>query len=122
MLNYHLQKVKGKSLYENLYECLKQDILEGRLESGSRLPSKREMAQSHGISVRTVMNAYDQLLAEGYIISREKRGYYVAKVYEKHSQMKKYFYQTKRTEKIYWLIFHRIIWYMTGFRFLCGKR
>ena len=96
MLNYHLQKVKGKSLYENLYECLKQDILEGRLESGSRLPSKREMAQSHGISVRTVMNAYDQLLAEGYIISREKRGYYVAKVYEKHSQMKKIFLSNEK--------------------------
>ena len=96
MLNYHLQKVKGKSLYENLYKCLKQDILEGRLESGSRLPSKREMAQSHGISVRTVMNAYDQLLAEGYIISREKRGYYVAKVYEKHSQMKKIFLSNEK--------------------------
>lgn len=72
MLNYHLQKEKGKALYQNLYECLKQDILAGRLEAGSRIPSKREMAESHGISVRTVMNAYDQLLAEGYLISREK--------------------------------------------------
>lgn len=95
MLNYHLQKEKGKSLYQNLYECLKQDILAGRLAAGSRLPSKREMAESHGISVRTVMNAYDQLLGEGYIISREKRGYYVAKVYEKHDQMKKGLRQKK---------------------------
>lgn len=88
MLNYHLQKEKGKSLYQNLYECLKQDILEGRIAAGSRIPSKREMAESHGISVRTVMNAYDQLLAEGYLISREKCGYYVAKVYEKSGRIR----------------------------------
>ena len=87
MLNYHLQKEKGKALYQNLYECLKQDILAGRIEAGSRIPSKREMAESHGISVRTVMNAYDQLLAEGYLISREKRGYFVAKIYEKNERM-----------------------------------
>ena len=89
MLNYHLQKEKGKALYQNLYECLKQDILTGRIEAGSRIPSKREMAESHGISVRTVMNAYDQLLAEGYLISREKRGYFVAKIYEKSVRMRK---------------------------------
>ena len=89
MLNYHLQKEKGKALYQNLYECLKQDILAGRIEAGSRIPSKREMAESHGISVRTVMNAYDQLLAEGYLISREKRGYFVAKIYEKNERIQK---------------------------------
>lgn len=89
MLNYHLQKEKGKALYQNLYECLKQDILVGRIEAGSRIPSKREMAESHGISVRTVMNAYDQLLAEGYLISREKRGYFVAKIYEKNERIQK---------------------------------
>lgn len=82
MLNYHLHKQKGQPLYAALYECLKQDIVTGRLAAGSRLPSKRDMAAGHGISVRTVMNAYEQLLAEGYIESLEKKGYYVTKTYE----------------------------------------
>ena len=110
MLNYHLQKEKGKALYQNLYECLKQDIMAGRLEAGRRILSKREMAESHGISVRTVMNAYDQLLAEGYLISREKRGYFVAKIYEKNARMLKvlpqnaiYAAETPGYRKIPWI-------------------
>lgn len=38
------------------------------------------MAKDNGISITTVMNAYDQLLMEGYIISKEKKGYFVADV------------------------------------------
>lgn len=86
MLNYHLHKQKGQPLYVSLYACIKQDIVTGRLPAGTRLPSKRDMASCHGISVRTVLNAYEQLLAEGYIESLEKRGYYVSRVYEDHAQ------------------------------------
>lgn len=81
MLNYDLKKREGKSIYENLYECLKKDIVTGRLQTGDKLPSKRAMAGDYGISVKTVVHAYEQLVAEGYIESKEKRGYYVAKLY-----------------------------------------
>lgn len=60
--------------------CLKADILNGRIPAGTKLPSKRELAADNQISVRTVMNAYDQLLTEGYITSEEKRGYFAAKL------------------------------------------
>lgn len=80
MLIYDFSLRNGHSLYEYLYFCLKRDILSGRLPAGSRLPSKRELAADNQISVRTVMNAYEQLLTEGYITSEEKRGYFVANV------------------------------------------
>ncbi|MCC8029282.1 MAG: PLP-dependent aminotransferase family protein [Lachnospiraceae bacterium] len=79
MLRYDFEKRTGKPLYEYLYECLKKDILSGRLPAKTKLPSKRELARNNSISVKTVMNAYDQLLVEGYITSREKSGYFVAK-------------------------------------------
>lgn len=80
MLQYDFTMRNGKPLYEYLYDCLKRDILNGRLPAKTRLPSKRELAKDNGISVKTVMNAYEQLVVEGYLISREKKGYFVADV------------------------------------------
>ncbi len=80
MLIYNFEKRNNQNLYEYLYECIKKDILNGRLPTGTKLPSKREMAKDNDISITTVMNAYEQLLMEGYIISREKKGYFVAEV------------------------------------------
>lgn len=80
MLHYDLEKKKERPLYEALYEFLKEDILRGRFQPGTRLPSKRELARDNGISVKTVLGAYEQLMVEGYITSQEKRGYFVANV------------------------------------------
>ncbi|MDE5943786.1 MAG: PLP-dependent aminotransferase family protein [Clostridia bacterium] len=77
MQNYEL---KGKNKYWSLYKKLRGDILEGRLKKGERLPSKRALAESLNVSVITVQSAYDQLLAEGYIFSRERSGYFVSDV------------------------------------------
>lgn len=80
MLHYHFERKDKKPLYQHLYECLKEDILSGRLPAYSRLPSKRELARDNQISIKTVMNAYEQLLVEGYVTSKEKKGYFVAPV------------------------------------------
>ena len=77
MLTYTLEKNSGVSLYEQLYRCIKNDILHGQLAPHEKLPSKRVLAEHLQVSVVTVKNAYEQLIAEGYIYSREKRGYYV---------------------------------------------
>ena len=67
-------------MYAHLYQCIKEDILNGKLEAeGFKLPSKRTLAKNLGISLITVENAYAQLMIEGYIYSRPKRGYYVLK-------------------------------------------
>ena len=74
MLIYDFKKRNGQSKYEYLYSCLKEDIISGKIPQNSKLPSKRELAKDNGISVRTVMNAYDQLLMEGYLESKELSG------------------------------------------------
>lgn len=80
MLTYALDKREGLSLYDYLYRCIKEDILNGIIVSGEKLPSKRSLAKNLGISVITVENAYAQLCAEGFIYSLEKRGYYAADI------------------------------------------
>ena len=80
MLKYSFERKQGVPLYEELYKALKADILAGRLRAGERLPSKRAMAEDNDISVTTVLNAYQQLITEGFITSSEKRGYFVAEI------------------------------------------
>ena len=80
MLTYELKKSPGVPLYESLYRCIRDDILSGHLRAGERLPSKRALAQHLEVSKITVETAYSQLLAEGYICSREKVGYFVEAV------------------------------------------
>lgn len=80
MLTYTFENLHGQSMYAHLYQCIKEDILNGKLEAEDKLPSKRTLAKNLGISLITVENAYAQLMIEGYIYSRPKRGYYVAKI------------------------------------------
>ena len=80
MLTYELKKAPGVPLYEALYRCIRDDILSGKLIAGEKLPSKRSLAQHLEVSKITVETAYSQLLAEGYICSREKIGYFVEAV------------------------------------------
>ena len=80
MLTYELKKSPGVPLYEALYRCIRKDILSGSLQPGEKLPSKRALAQNLEVSKITVEAAYNQLLAEGYLCSREKMGYFVEAV------------------------------------------
>lgn len=80
MLTYDLDKRNGRALYEYLYQCIKEDILNGRLITGEKLPSKRALARHLQVSVITVENAYGQLIVEGYIQPVEKKGYFVRPV------------------------------------------
>jgi GntR family transcriptional regulator/MocR family aminotransferase len=64
-------------LYHQLYERLKEIILEGQLKANEKLPSKRMLAEQLNISINSVTNAYEQLLAEGYIYTIERKGYFV---------------------------------------------
>ena len=74
----HTYDLSGGGLCDRLVEALRADILSGRLSPGEKLPSKRRLAEHHGISVQTVQNAYEQLIAEGYLCSRERSGYFVS--------------------------------------------
>ena len=80
MLTYELKKSPGVPMYEALYRCIRRDILSGALAPGQKLPSKRALADNLEVSKITVETAYNQLLSEGYICSREKVGYFVEAV------------------------------------------
>ena len=68
-------------LYVQLYQSIKSDITTGSIKAGERLPSLRSLSQSLGISITTVQLAYNQLLVEGYTVSRPQSGYYVSQTF-----------------------------------------
>jgi len=78
MLTYDLERRGGKPIYEYLYMLIREDIRTGIIGANEKLPSKRRLAEHLGISVITVQNAYEQLIAEGYITSRQRGGYFAA--------------------------------------------
>lgn len=77
MLTYSFEDIQQESMYEHLYRCIKQDILHKKLRAGEKLPSKRAFAKNLGVSTITVESAYAQLVAEGFLYTLPKRGYYV---------------------------------------------
>ena len=68
------------ALSNQVYAALRRAILAGELTAGSRLPSSRTLARDLAVSRNTVLLAYDQLLAEGYVHGRTGSGTYVAHV------------------------------------------
>jgi GntR family transcriptional regulator/MocR family aminotransferase len=75
-----LSRETGVPLFEQLYEFIKAEIISGHFSSNERLPSKRKLAADLQCSRNTVEAAYNQLVDEGYLISRAKSGYYVAEL------------------------------------------
>ncbi len=76
MLTYEFDKTSSEPLYVQIYKKIKADIECGEIKSGEKLPSKRAFASQLGLSVITIENAYSQLIAEGYIRSVPKKGYF----------------------------------------------
>ena len=76
-MKYHIRHTDGKPAYLQLYEQLRRDIVAGVLPLGTKLPSKRFLAEETGVSVITVEHAYAILCDEGYIEARQRSGYYV---------------------------------------------
>jgi GntR family transcriptional regulator / MocR family aminotransferase len=61
-----------------LYHQLKAAILDGRLPAGAKLPASRKSEAFFGVSRNTVVEVYDKLLNEGYVLTRLGSGTYVA--------------------------------------------
>ena len=74
--NYDMNARGKLSLREYLYRCIRDDIMGGTVAAGERLPSKRELARRLGVSLITVESAYAQLVAEGYVVARQRSGYF----------------------------------------------
>lgn len=66
--------------YLSIYQDIKNKIVSGEFKSGEKLPSKRITADKTGTSIITVEKAYSMLCDEGYVISKERSGYFVAEL------------------------------------------
>ena len=74
-----LDRAGGRPLYLQICDRFRAAIVDGRLRGGQRVPSTRALAGALGISRLPVLNAFDQLLAEGYFESRHGSGTYVSR-------------------------------------------
>lgn len=69
--------MNSRPVYLQIYRQLRADIVNGIFEYGSKLPSKRLLAEELGVSTVTTEHAYDLLCEEGYTQARERSGYFV---------------------------------------------
>lgn len=77
----HIKRDVNKNyIYRQIYRQIKKDILLNNYLPDEKLPSKREMSERLNVSLNSVNNAYQQLLAEGYIYSVPRSGFYVEKL------------------------------------------
>jgi len=77
-MKYSINKRGDVPAYLQIYNMLRQDITAGVIAPGTKLPSKRLLAEELDVSVVTVEHAYALLYDEGYIQSRQRSGYYAA--------------------------------------------
>ncbi|MBC3888964.1 aminotransferase class I/II-fold pyridoxal phosphate-dependent enzyme [Acetobacterium paludosum] len=78
MLHINLNRNQDESLSEQIYQALKEFIFSGDLKADEKLPSTRGLSEFLSVSRNVVMEAYEQLWAEGYLYSKEGSGTYVS--------------------------------------------
>ena len=74
---FHLRRAAGTSIQAQIREMLVSAILSGQMPGGDPLPSSRKMAKILKVSRNTVVLAYQGLADDGYLIARERSGFYV---------------------------------------------
>lgn len=75
---FQVDRTHHHTLTQQVYERLRQYILNGDLKMDEKLPSTRELATSLGVSRNIILEVYDQLVSEGYLIVRPRSGTFVA--------------------------------------------
>lgn len=75
---FHLEPADGASLQAQLQNQIVAAVLDGQLPPGSPIPSSRRLASQLGIARNTVVLTYQRLVEQGFLVSRERSGYFVA--------------------------------------------
>ena len=73
-----LERGGAASLQDQIVGYFRDAVLRGRLKAGARVPSSRALAAEHEVSRITAVQAYDRLVAEGYLVARPGAGLFVA--------------------------------------------
>ncbi len=66
------------SLIRQVYHQIRERILNGELQSGDKLPATRELSSELGVSRNVILEAYDQLFSEGFLVTRQGAGTFIA--------------------------------------------
>jgi GntR family transcriptional regulator/MocR family aminotransferase len=74
---WQVERAGGTPLFRQIYGQVRGAVLSGALRPGTKLPSSRTMASSLGVARASVVAAYEQLLAEGYVEGRRGSGTFV---------------------------------------------
>ncbi len=78
VMNIIISNSSSVPIYEQIKEAIKNEIISGELAEDTALPSIRSLASDIKISVMTIKKAYDELESEGFIVSRQGKGTFVA--------------------------------------------
>ncbi len=76
-MKIHLDHHSGEPIYRQIVEAIKFEVARGKLTDGDKLPSLRELANSLGINMRTVVKAYDELVHAGLVVRQQGRGVFI---------------------------------------------
>jgi len=104
MLSVTLTQSGEEPLVEQIVAGIKRQIDDRHLRPGTKLPSIRNFAESHKVSRFTVVEAYDRLVAMGYLASRRGAGFYTAPAYAQAAAHPSPSDNHKRNEQLVWLI------------------
>lgn len=104
MFSLSVSRDGGHSLCDQIVTGIKRQVDDRHLISGARLPSIRSFAASLGISRFTVVEAYDRLVAMGYLQSRRGSGFYIAAPTPAEARQPGPSASHKRNERLVWLI------------------
>lgn len=80
MITIPIDTNNKQPIYLQIYNYIKQEILKGHLKAQEKLPSARALAANLEVSRSTIDTAYQQLVAEGYVDAKQKRGYFVVPI------------------------------------------
>ena len=104
MLSLSISRNDGQPLCDQIVAGIKRQIDDRHLRPGTKLPSIRNFADTHNISRFTVVEAYDRLVAMGYLHSRRGSGFYTASPALAEARLPAASDNHKRNEQLVWLI------------------
>src|SRR5258707_5215421 len=104
MLSLTVSQSGEEPLVEQIVAGIKRQIDDRHLRPGTKLPSIRNFAESHKVSRFTVVEAYDRLVAMGYLASRRGAGFYTAPACAQATAHPSPSDNHKRNEQLVWLI------------------
>ena len=104
MLSLSVSRNASQPLCDQIVAGIKRQIDDRHLRPGTRLPSIRSFAETHSVSRFTVVEAYDRLVAMGYLQSRRGSGFYAAAPTQGEAGLPAASDNHKRNEQLVWLI------------------